>query len=122
MGHYYAEMMCDKCGQIRCVCPAAPKKPDASWVLDGFEPMKAEDYAKKNDGGGLGFYRSMLATRYKDLASAQKAADVKIDEAIEATSLQLVELVELKKSRLKERAASEAGSEAKKVAKPKRVK
>lgn len=120
MGHYYAEMMCEECGQLRCACPPAPKKPGHSWVLDGFTPIKAEDYAKQNDGGGFGFFRSMMATRYKDLASAQAAANAKLDEAIEATSLELVELVELKKARLKERAESGAGSEAKKVAKTKR--
>jgi hypothetical protein len=21
MGHYYAEMMCPDCGEIRCICP-----------------------------------------------------------------------------------------------------
>ena len=26
MGHYYAEMMCDKCGKLLCVCPLEKPK------------------------------------------------------------------------------------------------
>lgn len=33
MGHYYADMMCDTCGNIRCTCPRE-ERIDTRWVID----------------------------------------------------------------------------------------
>jgi hypothetical protein len=33
MGHYAAEMMCDRCGNVRCTCPPAPKKPNGNFIV-----------------------------------------------------------------------------------------
>ena len=48
MGHYAAEMMCDKCGRVSCVCPPKPDTDQLLWVLDGFTPIQICDFDKKH--------------------------------------------------------------------------
>jgi hypothetical protein len=33
MGHYASEMMCDKCGNVRCTCPVEKSKPQKGWYI-----------------------------------------------------------------------------------------
>lgn len=33
MGHYYAEMMCEKCGRVRCSCPPTPPSSKENWFM-----------------------------------------------------------------------------------------
>ena len=33
MGHYYADLACDKCGNIRCTCPPKKEKPNRNWIV-----------------------------------------------------------------------------------------
>jgi hypothetical protein len=33
MGHYYSELMCDKCGKLLCICEVKPVKAPIKWVV-----------------------------------------------------------------------------------------
>lgn len=34
MGHYYADLMCDKCGELRCVCPTKREPSITQWYVN----------------------------------------------------------------------------------------
>jgi len=45
MGHYASEMMCNKCGELRCVCSYASE--DDKWLVDSdLTVMKVKDHDK----------------------------------------------------------------------------
>lgn len=60
MGHYYADLMCDDCGNVRCVCQqqGQGQKPN-NWILDDdYLPIQVCDFDHK--------YR-IKKTRYGDV-------------------------------------------------------
>lgn len=45
MGHYASEMMCEKCGNLRCTCPPKKQKPNRNFIVaDGFTVMTVEEF------------------------------------------------------------------------------
>ena len=45
MGHYRADLACDTCGEVRCVCPPKKEKPNRNYIVaDGFKVMTVEEF------------------------------------------------------------------------------
>lgn len=70
MGHYLSEMMCDRCGCARCVCPPKPDKTLDHWVLDNGIPIKARDYEKKR-GWMSRMYQKHYPTKEEAIIGAE---------------------------------------------------
>lgn len=43
MGHYYADLMCDACGKVRCTCPAKPLPSESLWAVWGYAVRPAKE-------------------------------------------------------------------------------
>lgn len=49
MGHYYSEMMCEKCGNVRCTCPPKPSKQEKGWIVDdNFTVITVKEFDEKH--------------------------------------------------------------------------
>ena len=45
MGHYYADLMCDDCGKLSCVCPPKKEKPNRNFIVtDDFRVVKVTEF------------------------------------------------------------------------------
>ena len=56
MGHYYAEMACQRCGRIDCTCPPRPDPDKFKWINDldeDFTPIRVCDFDAKHKMGIL---------------------------------------------------------------------
>lgn len=56
MGHYYADMMCDTCSNIRCTCPPKPDTDHKRWMVhpQSLVVMRVSEFdaeASKNKNG-----------------------------------------------------------------------
>jgi hypothetical protein len=61
MGHYASEMMCNRCGQCRCTCPAAPDAKLDKWVVDtDYSVLSAREFDAKHG------YRTFFDMRLPD--------------------------------------------------------
>jgi hypothetical protein len=48
MGHYYADLMCNECGRVNCICPCKPEKPNKNWVVDSdYTVIQVHNFHKK---------------------------------------------------------------------------
>jgi hypothetical protein len=93
MGHYFADLMCDACGEVRCRCEPIPAKKTDPWVVDDdFGVVRASDYQKANDKFGLGYLRRMSKTHFDEKSDARAEAKKQLDAAIKTTEEQLVNL------------------------------
>jgi hypothetical protein len=93
MGHYAAEMQCDKCGNLRCTCPPPPDKTQNHWVVgDGYTVLQAQAYQDSCGHGQLAFFSCMMKKHYKKCEDAQEAARVACEAALEHTRQQLTKL------------------------------
>lgn len=45
MGHYAAEMQCDKCGNLHCTCPSKKEKPNKKFIVaDDYQVMTVDEF------------------------------------------------------------------------------
>lgn len=45
MGHYYADMMCNTCGNVRCTCPPETKKPNGKFIVtDDYRVVTVDEF------------------------------------------------------------------------------
>ena len=92
MGHYAAEMQCDKCGKLRCVCPPKPDESLKMWVVtDDYEVMKASAF-EKADGSSMAHFKRIMRTHYPTKKAAKEAAREQIIAAIKDARLRLCHL------------------------------
>ena len=100
MGHYYAEMMCDECGHLRCTCARkspAVEREEGSWVVTPqFDVVRGAEYKKKL--GDQGFYSYMLMPKFSTEAAARRQARLDVKAAIAGAKTQLAFLQEKLKS------------------------
>lgn len=55
MGHYLADLMCNRCGRASCRCQLPAAESPEGWVLDDdFSPITASAYVAANNRHGLG--------------------------------------------------------------------
>lgn len=92
MEHYDADMMCDDCGKVRCVCPPKEEKPDLRWMVTSqFKVVRVcdhiEAHTKKNYHYGL--MERLNATHYKKRKDAEAAALALIMQKIDTAHLSL---------------------------------
>lgn len=93
MGHYAAEMMCIKCGNLRCTCPPPPDKTAQHWVVgDDYTVQRAIDYENSCGHGTLAYMNRLMKKHYKKRADAEEAARLACEAAVEATRQQLTRL------------------------------
>ena len=61
MGHYYSEMACSTCGNIRCSCPRKPDMTHVMWLVDrtDMQVMQVGQFDRKytyvKGGNGMTF-------------------------------------------------------------------
>ena len=93
MGHYAAEMMCNKCGNVRCTCPPT-KTVQSGWVVRDFKVLSTdEDYAyQREKSPGTLFVHQMTRKVYKTRINAEKAAMKACEDAVQACRERLLEL------------------------------
>lgn len=100
MGHYYADMACQKCGNLRCTCPAKPHKPEKGWIVDDdfmvlsladFDAKKLKSQSKRFQPLSPLFYR-LGHTIYKSRRAAEKGAMKECERRVEETRAQLLHL------------------------------
>ena len=94
MGHYYADLACSKCGDLRCSCETASGEQWVNqWVVgDGFKVIRASDYQRENNQQGLGFMRRMSLQHFAKKSDAMDHAKTELEAAITATEAQVVTL------------------------------
>lgn len=73
MGHYAAEMMCNTCGRLMCVCPRLPVPEDTRWMVRDYSACQAKDVALWERKGA-----TMYATEAEALAAIPAAIDARI--------------------------------------------
>lgn len=82
MGHYYAEMACEKCGNIRCWCPMERQEPNLNWMVDSSDMtiLTVDDFDKKYNSydtkygkmPGMPLLRRMGCDYFKHRSDAEK--------------------------------------------------
>jgi hypothetical protein len=87
MGHYASEIMCEKCGSIRCACPKTPDKTLDKWIVYNFSPRPASE---------MSFPQRMLATLYDTQEQAAAAIPALLDARIKAQELELMRLQQMR--------------------------
>lgn len=94
MGHYYADMMCDACGELRCVCPPKEdRSTDNHWVVgDRYEVMTAIEYERSRGHGGLAHMQRLYKKHYPKREQAEEAAREACEAAVEAARQHLTDL------------------------------
>lgn len=103
MGHYASEMMCDKCGNVRCTCPVEKSKPQKGWyITTDFRVITAEEadaeYTRAH-GGTWGLYSfQMLRKLHKTREEAEVLAREACELAVETQRAKLSELKHLLKT------------------------
>lgn len=100
MGHYAAEMMCNKCGNLRCTCPVKIQKPKTGWVVTGdFRVITTEEDNKTYSKFPSSLYlHQMQRAVYKKREEAEKAALTLCEEAVETQRKHLYELKRILKT------------------------
>jgi hypothetical protein len=90
MGHYYADMMCDTCGQVRCVCirPEQDEQLD-SFIVDRFEVMSVREFMDRHRGDVMLNMLLAMNKKYKTRLAAEKAARKACEQAVEAARFNL---------------------------------
>ena len=83
MGHYAAEMMCQKCGELRCACPRLPAPEDERWMVWNYSARQAKEMA---------LWERMSATMYATEAEALAAIPAAIDARIAALQAEIQRL------------------------------
>lgn len=103
MGHYAAEMQCDKCGNLRCTCPPEPKKPNRNFIVtDDYRVVTVDEFDANPDNntvrtkwGGIAMnpllYR-MGKKEFKKRTDAETHARELCEAAVEKARAQLLEL------------------------------
>lgn len=103
MGHYASEMMCDRCRQCRCSCPAKPDATLNQWVVDNdYSVLQAKDFDVKHGflpvpGGKLrdiaaGRMRRIGRKHFDTKEQAQQHALEQLDTRIAASETHTAEL------------------------------
>lgn len=99
MGHYYADLMCDQCGQIRCRCPRKPEPPPTGFIVNSdYTVLPASEYIAATNKYGQGHLNYMFAKKHATRELAETAALASLDADIDAMEAQLVTLRELRKA------------------------
>ena len=87
MGHYRSEMMCNKCGDVRCSCP--PKKEDVEgemWVVDALYNIMTGAEFRKTHNTGFSYYNYLrmqkFAIREEAVTHALKSIEDQITEHV----------------------------------------
>lgn len=101
MGHYYADLMCDDCGKVRCTCVRSPAKPDLRWIVDEMtmEAITVHDFDKKRPFGMVARLKSKYFKTKKD---AEDHSIVLLKEKIKEEKVNLKSLKDQLKNKLKE--------------------
>jgi hypothetical protein len=89
MGHYASEMMCDTCGQVRCICIQSVIDDSDSFVVEGFEVITVREFRERFAGSNALNMRLAFKTKYKNRLNAEKAARKACEEAVEAARFNL---------------------------------
>ena len=102
MGHYASEMMCDKCGNVRCTCPVEKNKPQKGWyITPDFRVITAEEadaeHTKAHGSWGL-FSFQMTRKLHKTREQAEVVAREACEVAVEMQRAKLSELKHLLKT------------------------
>lgn len=104
MGHYAAEMQCDKCGNTRCNCVLKPDNSDAEkWIVEienYFTVIQVRDYDKKyatlpgkfGPVDGMPLLRRCKRKHFDVKSDAQAHAKQLIDETISELKGKLIAL------------------------------
>jgi len=111
MGHYYADLMCDRCGKLPCICPPkAPEKRGPVFVIHEYEVLTLEEWkAKRVALLGRGaqpadFLAEMVIEKFPTKETAENAAKRMLDSDIRHLNQRLHRLTTLRDS--KERTSS----------------
>ena len=92
MGHYAAEMQCDKCRSFNCTCPLPPDKTANHWVVaEDYQVMRAGDYADSK-GGNLTYLARTMRKHHPKRKDAEEEARLLCEAAVEAARAQLTRL------------------------------
>jgi hypothetical protein len=103
MGHYAAEMQCDTCGKLHCVCPPKTEKPNRNFIVTGdFKVVTVAEFDADPANTGTQtrygripmnpiFYR-MGKKEFKKRADAEVHARELCEAAVESARAQLTNL------------------------------
>jgi hypothetical protein len=89
MGHYAAEMMCDVCGQVRCICVQQVVDDSDSFVVEGFEVLTVREFRERFAGSNALNMKLAFKKKYKTRLGAENAARKACEEAVEAARFNL---------------------------------
>ena len=96
MGHYYADLMCDRCGKIRCICPPSNTvNNDDQWVVDhSFNVVTIKEFDEAN---------STITTRFGKVKSdfkVLKRVSLKRFDSKEEAELEAIRLMGVHRKKL----------------------
>ena len=117
MGHYYAEMACNRCGRINCICPRPPDNRGSRWINDDdpeFSPISVLEFDTKyaviktayGDVNGMPMMYRLKKAEFKTQEEATAHSKVLLAEHIARLETRLVEIkatIKDAKVRLKKR-------------------
>ena len=92
MGHYAAELQCDRCGYIRCACPLPVDRKLHWFVVDGFEVCTVEEFLFRYRSEASVRMRLAFMTRYEHRFDAEELARIECEEAVNAARANLTRL------------------------------
>ncbi len=100
MGHYLAEMMCDRCRRYPCVC-LVEKREDATanhWIVaEDFSVQRAGEYQRLSakTHSAVGFYKRMSKQHFQNREDAEEEARRQCQDALEAARAKVSELEQI---------------------------
>lgn len=94
MGHYYTNLACSKCGDLRCTCETASNEEWVNqWVVGSeFKVVRASEFQRENNQQGLGFMRRMSLKHFAKKSDAMAHAKTELEAAIAAAEARVVTL------------------------------
>jgi hypothetical protein len=82
MGHYYADLMCDTCGEIRCTCPPKPDRSDRHFiVLHDYRVMTKAEATKAGMNPLTRMFTPSFATREEAEVAAKASVEHDLAQA-----------------------------------------
>ena len=106
MGHYRADLACDTCGQVTCICAKEDEKPNTNWIVDDdFSVIQVCDFDRKyatiktkhGSMPGHPLIRRANKKQYKTRKAVEKAARKQCEQAVDIVRQNLLELKHLLK-------------------------